>query len=202
MKSWPWYAHLVLAVAIVGVFFLFYYRPQQSKIAGLRADRVKVEAELKTLREQKARLDKIEAEMASMRATLKNLETIVPQKKEIAEILRRIQQLAYDSRLNVTRFEEKGEINRDFYSEWPFPVVTSGTFHSLGMFYDSLAKLPRLFTVEAFDVKSLTRQTDALTVNATWTARTYTFNEEPAPDAKAKAAPAGKKKPGPPGAKR
>jgi Tfp pilus assembly protein PilO len=59
------------------------------------------------------------------------------------------------------------------------------------MFFDKLSKFPRVFTIENFTVKSLTRQTDLNTISANWTAKTYFFAEQPAaavPPAKKQAA--------------
>lgn len=181
MKNWPWYGHLVLAAAFFGLFFFFYYKPHQADLAGLQEERIALDRELQTLRAKKLELDTIEAELDFMRRTLKDLEAIIPEKREIAEILRRIQQLAYDSRLNVIRFEEKGELHKDYYSEWPCPIVVSGAYHNLGLFFESLNRLPRLFTVENFDLKTVQDQSDATTITASWTAKTYTFSEEAPP---------------------
>jgi type IV pilus assembly protein PilO len=180
MKNWPWYGYLVLAVLIFAVAFFFYFKPQNAKLNALTAERVKVEAEVQNLKQKKRELDKIEADIAAMTAKLKTLEVNIPQRKETADILRQIQALAYDSRLDVLRFAPGTEINREFYAEWPIPIQVSGNYHNLGMFFDKLSKFPRVFTIENFTVKSLARQTDLNTISANWTAKTYFFAEQPA----------------------
>jgi type IV pilus assembly protein PilO len=191
MKNWPWYGYLVLAVLIFALAFFFYFKPQNAKLNALTAERVKVEAEVQNLKQKKRELDKIEADIAAMTAKLKTLEVNIPQRKETADILRQIQALAYDSRLDVLRFAPGTEINREFYAEWPIPIQVSGNYHNLGMFFDKLSKFPRVFTIENFTVKSLNRQTDLNTISANWTAKTYFFAEQPAaavPPAKKQAA--------------
>jgi type IV pilus assembly protein PilO len=191
MKNWPWYGYLVLAVLIFALAFFFYFKPQNAKLKALTAERVKVEAEVQNLKQKKRELDKIEADIAAMTAKLKTLEVNIPQRKETADILRQIQALAYDSRLDVLRFAPGTEINREFYAEWPIPIQVSGNYHNLGMFFDKLSKFPRVFTIENFTVKSLARQTDLNTISANWTAKTYFFAEQPAaavPPAKKQAA--------------
>lgn len=188
MKNWPWYGYLIFAALIFALAFLFYFKPQNTKLKALRAERVKVEAEVQNLKQKKRELDKIEADIAAMTAKLKTLEVNIPQRKETADILRQIQALAYDSRLDVLRFAPGNEINKEFYAEWPIPIQVSGNYHNLGTFFDRLSKFARVFTIENFTIKALNRQSDLNTISANWTAKTYFFAEAPA-------APAPTKKP-------
>jgi type IV pilus assembly protein PilO len=179
MKNWPWYGYLVFAALIFALAFLFYFKPQNTKLKALTAERVKVEQEVQNLKQKKRELDKIEADIAAMTAKLKTLEVNIPQRKETADILRQIQTLAYDSRLDVLRFAPGAEINKEFYAEWPIQIQVSGNYHNLGMFFDRLSKFPRVFTIENFSIKTLARQTELGTISANWTAKTYFFAEAP-----------------------
>jgi type IV pilus assembly protein PilO len=180
MKNWPWYGSLILAVVIFALAYFIYFSPQNAKLQDLRAERIKVENEVKDLKQKKKELDKIEAELVVMTAQLKGLESIIPQRREQADILRQIQQLAYDARLDVTNFTQQKEINKEFYAEWPIVVQINGTYHNLGTYFDRLSQYSRLFTIDKFQIKALNRQTDLSTISANWTAKTYLFLEEPA----------------------
>jgi type IV pilus assembly protein PilO len=186
MKNWPWYGYLLLAAIVFGLFYFIYFKPKNTELQGIRADREKVENEVQSLRLKKKQLDKIEADIASLNKTLKELEVIIPQRKEISDILRRIQQLALDSRLNVIRFAPRGEIPKEFYAEWPIPIEVSGSYHNLGIFFDRLSSFARLFIIENFSIRALPQQAEAATIGATFTAKTYYFLEEPpaSPEAK------------------
>lgn len=179
MKNWPWYGYVLFAGLIFAMAFFFYFKPQNTKLNDLRAERIKVEREVENLKQKEKELTQIIADIAEMTAKLKTLEVNIPQRKETADILRQIQRLAYDSRLEVLRFAPGNEINRDFYAEWPIPIQVSGNYHNLGTFFDRLSKFNRVFTIENFTIKSLSRQTDASTVTANWTAKTYFFQETP-----------------------
>ncbi|MDI6845348.1 MAG: type 4a pilus biogenesis protein PilO [Candidatus Saccharicenans sp.] len=184
MRNWPWYGYLILAVVIFALVFFFYFKPRNEELQDLRQQREKLEKEVQVLKEKKKELDKIEAELVVLTATLKDLEQIIPQQKEIAEILRRIQQLAYDSRLNVLRFQPKGEVKKDFYAEWPIDIEISGTYHNLGIFFDKLSNFARLFNVNNFQIKALSNQTENLTIGAKFITTTYYFLEEQPTQAK------------------
>ncbi len=187
MKNWPWYGYLIIALLIFTLVFFVYFKPKNEELKVLRAERIKVQQEVEELKRKKQELDQIEAELVTLNAQLKELETIIPLRKEVSDILRQIQQLAYDSRLEIIRFAPQGELNREFYNEWPIPIEITGNYHNLGLFFDRLSRFPRLFTVERFSIKALQRQTDISSIRANWTAKTYFFVEEPpapAPSAK------------------
>lgn len=188
MKNWPWYGYLVLAAAVFGLVFFFYFKPKGQELKTLRADRVKLQQEVQDLKLKKQELDKIEAELVAMGQELKKLEVIIPEKKEISEILRRIQQLAFDARLDILKFAPRGEIKKEFYAEWPIPIEVTGNYHNLATFFDRLSNFARIFNVENFNIKARPKQTDAVTISSSFTAKTYYFLDEPvaAPSPKVK----------------
>jgi type IV pilus assembly protein PilO len=179
MKTWPWYGYLILSVMIFVLVFFFYFKPKDQELKNLRTERQKIEQEVQDLRIKEEEMVKIEADLVSLKATLKELEVIIPQKKEISEILRRIQQLAFDARLDILKFAPGGEIKKDFFAEWPIPIEVSGTYHNLAMFFDRLSLFDRIFIVEDFAIRSAQTQSDALTITSSFTAKTYYFIEEP-----------------------
>jgi type IV pilus assembly protein PilO len=178
MKNMPWYGYILLAVIVLGLAFFLYFKPQQAELNRIKEERQKVEGEVQSLLEKKKQLDIIEAELATLTQTLKELEVIIPLRKEVDVILRRVQQMAFDSRLDLVRFTPRGEVNREFYSEWPIPMEIRGNYHNLASFFDRLSKFARIFNIENFSIKALNNQTDDLTISSNFTAKTYIFLEE------------------------
>ncbi len=188
MKDWPWHRYLILGLALIVFFYLFFYKPKNAQLKSIKGDRIKVEEEVGRLRAKKVALDKVEAETVALNKTLKELEAVIPQKKETADILSNLHQLALSSRINIEKFIPKGEIDKDYYYEWQLPIEITGNFHNLATFFDRLSRFSRLFTVENFSIKSLSNQTEATTISASFMAKTYVFREEAAvaPEVKGK----------------
>lgn len=178
MKNMPWYGYIFLAVIILGAAYLLYFKPQNAEFNRIKVERQNVEREVEALLLKKQQLDVIEAELATLTQTLKELEVIIPLRKEVDVILRRVQQMAFDSRLDLIRFTPRGEINREFYSEWPIPMEIRGNYHNLASFFDRLSKFARIFNIENFTIRALRDQTEETTVSSTFTAKTYIFLEE------------------------
>ncbi len=189
MKNMPWYGYIILAVIILGAAYLLYFKPQQAEFNRIKVERQNVEKEVEALLLKKQQLDVIEAELATLTQTLKELEVIIPLRKEVDVILRRVQQMAFDSRLDLIRFTPRGEINREFYSEWPIPMEIRGNYHNLASFFDRLSKFARIFNIENFTIRALRDQTEETTVSSTFTAKTYIFLEESEAAAAAKPQP-------------
>jgi Tfp pilus assembly protein PilO len=178
MREWPWYGYLLLAVIILGLFYFLYYKPHDEEINLVKDERLRTEAEIVQLRAKKEEMDKIEKEIEELKQTLAQLETIIPQKEEISDILRKIQQLAWDSRLNIEKFIPKADVDKEFYYEKPISIEITGNYHNLAIFYDRLSNFSRLYNIEDFKIKALRSQTDTSTISAVSTATTYIFKED------------------------
>lgn len=178
MRDWPWFAYVLIAIIILGLFYFVYYKPKNEELQNLRTERIAVENEVARLKQKKEELDKIEAELAQMKITLSKLEAIIPQKEEISAILKNMQQLAYDTRLNITRFIQNPEIIKEFYAEQPISVAVTGEYHNLAIFFDRLNTFQRLFNIEDFSIKALREQSEASTISAEWNVKTYIYREE------------------------
>ncbi len=178
MKNWPWYANIVLGVVIAAVAYMFWFKPQQAELKNLKGERVKIDAAVEKLKTKKKELDKLQGEIEFLNQALRELENIIPKKREESEILRNVQQMALDSALDVVDFKPEKEVNKDFYLERPISVVVRGSYHNLGMLFDRIVHFPRVFNIEDFNIKTLRTQTDAATISANFTAKTYFFLEE------------------------
>jgi Tfp pilus assembly protein PilO len=178
MKDWPWYGYFLLALIIVGLFYFLYYKGKTEELRSIREERIRTESQIVELRAKKRQMDQIEKEIKEMQATLSQLETIIPLREEISDILRKIQQLAWDSRLNIEKFIPKADVDKEFYYEKPISIEITGNYHNLALFYDRLSNFSRLYNIEDFSIKSLRNQTEASTITAQSTATTYIFKEE------------------------
>ena len=175
MKSRPWYQYLVVAGVLGVLAYLAYFKPKQDELQGLRTERVQTEDAVAKLQIQKRQLDKIQAELDQLGKSMSELEPLIPRKKETGEILRNVQQLAYDSQLDVVHFQSDRETTKEYYTELPIPVEIVGSYHNLGSFFDRMSRFPRIFNIEDFVIRALPGQTSETTISAVFTAKTYFF---------------------------
>lgn len=178
MKNWPWQRFAALSLILFALFYFFHYKPRNTETQNIRAERVRTENEVLKLRQQKKQMGVIESELENLTTTLRELETIIPQSEEISGILRQIQEMAYESRVNIIKFIPQNLLDAEFYSEKPILIELEGNYHNLAMFFDKLSRFPRLFTVEDFSIKSMPKQSDDITIAVNSTAKTYVFHEK------------------------
>jgi type IV pilus assembly protein PilO len=136
------------------------------------------------------RLDDLKTRLAALDETLKVAITLLPETREIPELLTQISQLGSNAGLEFRFFKPEPEKRADFYAEVPVSLTILGRFHDLGRFFDHLSKLTRIVNVT--DIKiGLTKgseDTQSLTTNCVLT--TFRFLEPREVDDKKGATPA------------
>jgi type IV pilus assembly protein PilO len=137
-----------------------------------------------------ARFDDLKPRLATLDETLKAAIALLPETREIPELLTQISQLGSTAGLEFRLFKPEPEKKADFYAEVPVNLAILGRFHDLARFFDHLSKLSRIVNVT--DIKiSLTKgsgDTQLLTTNCLLT--TFRFLEPQEADAKKAAKPA------------
>ncbi len=206
IKSLPWYGQLIvfliIGAMIFGVYYKMYYSPNIGKIERLEKRRDSLEKEVRMLRKSKAEIEKLKRRSVELEKKLKKLKKILPDRKEIADILRKIQERAKGCNLTVLSFVPKGEVKKsitvekrvidertgkqkivrevvkDVYAEWPISIKLRGNYNNLGVFFTHITGLSRLFVISSFKISALKKQTDLYTISVSHIAKTFIFLEK------------------------
>jgi type IV pilus assembly protein PilO len=204
LNKLPWYGQVGLFVALacggVALFYYFYAMPtnadmetRRQRLAGLRADITKGSITASQLTQFKGQVAELEARLEGLRAVL-------PEQKDVADLLRRIQTLATQSNLAIHGFKPAPTVTKQLHAEWPIALKLDGTYHNLGMFFDRVSKFSRIINITNIDIKAKDRPEENSTVTADCVATTFVLLDQkaaaaakPAAAAGAAAAPAAKK---------
>jgi Tfp pilus assembly protein PilO len=172
----------ILAGALYFVFWYVFYTPMQTEIQQKTAQQKSLQDEVEKGRVTAARLPEFRREVERREATLQALSRILPSTKEVDDLLRKVQQLAAESSLNVLRFKPEATQPREFYAAWPISLELDGTYHNLAYFFDRLSKLSRIVNVSDLKITAQKKPTAASTIKANCTATTFVFiDTQPAP---------------------
>ena len=181
LSKLPWYAQigafvLVSAGAVFG-FWNFYVSElnadielRQSRLTAMRADIAKGNT---TARQ----LPQFQQQVAELQSRLENLRQVLPDEKDVADILRRIEGLAVKSNLKIQRFQPTKVVQQKLYAEIPYRLEAEGTYHNLGAFFDQISKFPRIINVGEISIKSKTPPEQNRTIVAECTATTFVLQE-------------------------
>ncbi|MGH9323867.1 MAG: type 4a pilus biogenesis protein PilO [Vicinamibacteria bacterium] len=172
----------VLGVLLYGVFWWFVDSPMQAEIESKTTEKRNLQAEVDNAKTTAARLPEFRREVERKEATLQALSRILPSQKEVDDLLRKVQQLAAESSLDVLRFKPEATRPQNFYAEWPISLELDGSYHNLAYFFDRLSRLSRIVNVSNLEVDAKREPSIASTITATCTATTFVFIEAPVPD--------------------
>ena len=195
MNKLPWWGQLLVFTlvggVIVGAYYYYYEMGARAELdvrtAELAAIRGRIEKGMETAR----KLPEFRAQVGDLEARLENLKAILPEEKDVAELLRRMQTLASQSSLTIRHFRPRAIATKELHAEWPIEIEVEGAYHNVGQFFDRVAKLPRIINVGSMEMVSApTGAAPGATVRVTCTAMTFVLNDQPAPAAPKPGAPA------------
>src|SRR3989449_4849774 len=182
----PWYAQVgafvVLAVVGCGLFFYYYEMPahadmtsREAQLQALRADITKGLTTAKKLPEFRAQVVELEGRLA-------NLKAILPEEKDAADLLNRMQTVAAQSNMTIKGFKPAPTVTKQLHAEWPITLELDGTYHNLAIFFDRVGKFTRIVNINALDVKSVANaDPNTTTIRATCVATTFVLLDKPTP---------------------
>jgi type IV pilus assembly protein PilO len=192
----PWYAQVaafvVLSAAGAGAFWYFYAKPAQESLDARAAQLATMRAEIAKGQATARRLPEFRQQVADLEGQLERLRAVLPEEKDVADLLRRIQGMATQSNLMIRGFTPKAVATKQLHAEWPIALELEGSYHDLGAFLERVSKFPRIINVNGIAIKGKDQPTAGGTITAECTATTFVLIEpKPAatPAATAPAAP-------------
>jgi type IV pilus assembly protein PilO len=184
LQSLPWYGQflvfLLIGGILFGIFYMVYYSDNEDQIDALTKQIDALDKEIRKAEQKEMQLKQIKEEKEARERVLDKLKEILPEKKEISQILRKVQSIISGARLKIMQWTTQAERRQEIYVEVPISIVVDGSYHNLGIFFDQLAKLKKIFTVNNLSIKPLSTMNSTFTVKATFTASTYTYREKTA----------------------
>jgi type IV pilus assembly protein PilO len=187
----PWYgqigAFVVLGLGAVGVFWNFYAQSEQQKIDAQQAKLTDLHAQIQRGQAAERRLPQFRKELAVLEARMAQMRAVLPDERDVADLLRRVQGMATQSSLTILGFAPKPVARKEIYVEWPIGLKLEGTYHDLGGFLERVSKFPRIINVSDLKVKALDKSVNGATITAEAIATTFVLVEpdptQPAPPA-------------------
>ena len=81
--------------------------------------------------------------MGDLEGRLANLKAVLPEEKDAADLLRRMQTVAAQSNLEIKSFKPNPTVTKTLHAEWPITLELAGTYHNLAIFFDRVGKFTR-----------------------------------------------------------
>lgn len=195
----PWYGQAgvfaALGAGLAAVFYNFYAVDMQASIDQREQQLSALRAEITKAQETAKRLPEFQAEVKDLEARLESLRAVLPEQKDVADLLTRIQTLATQSNLTIRGFKPGAVTTKQLHAEWPITLELSGSYHDLGAFFDKVSKVPRIININNIEIEAVAEKpgqvgsASAATIDAKCLATTFVLIENPPAAAGAKPAP-------------
>ena len=177
----PWYGQVGLFVALslagAGVFYYFYVMPAQADMAVREQQLEALRADITKGMMTATKLSEFKAQVSDLEARLESLKVVLPEQKDVADLLRRIQTLATQSSLTIRGFKPAPTVTKKLHAEWPITLQLDGTYHNLGMFFDRVSKFSRIINVNNMTIRTKDKPEPNSTISVECVATTFVLLE-------------------------
>ncbi|MBI2375450.1 MAG: type 4a pilus biogenesis protein PilO [Deltaproteobacteria bacterium] len=170
---------LAICVALLpaGTYFIW--------ITDVEANIVRQNSQINTLDTQLVQKKAIARDLTRYRVEVERLKqrlnealTLLPNDAEIPELLQKIAALVEQSDCTMSRFAPTKEIRSGFYARIPVDMAVTGSYHSIAVFFDKVAKLARIVNVTDINLSNPVQVNKKVMLKAKFTATTFKFIEQ------------------------
>lgn len=172
-----WMMVAALPILLAVIYWYFMYSPVAQEISNL-------DQQIKQQHQILSHYQKVAADYESFQTLVSDLEiklrealAQLPDSKEIPDLIRQVSDLGVRSGLEITLLRPQPEQQREYYAEVPVTLRMVGAYHSLGQFFDQLARLPRIISVSQIKFDGQTKE-NVTRIEAECLATTYRFLDE------------------------
>ena len=199
IKNLKWYFQLIMLVAVASAVYYGVYSyvtgPTRAETAEISSKVAQLQAKNEAARVATQRINEFRALYASKQQEYEELKVLLPEHREITNVLQGVQDTAKSSRMIVMRFSPQDDSVEDTVTAKPVDIEVDSNFNNLRSFFESMGKMPRIVSITDFKLNQLDKQSGEKTLHAMFKLKAYYATPE---NLIKPAAPA---KPGKPGAK-
>ncbi len=182
IKTLQWHLQLLLLVGIAALLYLtvwyFVTSETRAEVQVLNDEIAQLTAKNEAARVATQRINEFRALYASKAVEYEELKVLLPEQREITNVLQGLQDNAKDSRLIVMRFSPQDDSQQDAIMAKPVEVEVDSNFNNLREFFDKMAKLPRIVSISDFKINQLDKQSSDKTLHAQFLLTAYYADPE------------------------
>ena len=139
---------LVGTVAIASFLFIYFaYSPTVAETKKTKKEINDLNQKLTKAKIRSKDLKKLNAQKAQIDIQFQEALKLLPDKKEIPDLLRKITQLGTDSNLDFRIFIPQRERKRTLFYEIPVSIEVRGNYHNVAIFFDKVGHMERIMNI-------------------------------------------------------
>ena len=171
-KSLAWQMQLLVLVAVASLlyFMVWYFVTSETRAEvqtlNDQVSQLKIQNEAAKVATQ--RINEFRSLYASKSQEYDELKVLLPEEREITNVLQGLQNTAGESKLIVMRFSPRDDTQQEFIMAKPVEIEVDSNFNNLRTFFDQMAKLQRIVSISDFKLNQLDKQTANRTLHASF----------------------------------
>jgi type IV pilus assembly protein PilO len=147
---------LLLVGGMIAGFYFYIAEPKSESIATLEAENTKLESEIQTLTIKVKHLDELVAANKQLEIELAKKKERLPPEEEAIMLLKQVSDLGVRLGLDIKLWRPgaQAEDPSKLFIKMPVSVEVAGVYHTAGLFFDRINRLPRIITVSGLKMGS------------------------------------------------
>jgi type IV pilus assembly protein PilO len=177
IKNLKWHFQLLLLLSIAaiayGAVYYFVTADTRAETAVLNDQVAAQQAKNTAAKMATEHINEFRALYASKVQEYDELKVLLPEQREITNVLEGLQDNARSSRMIVMRFSPRDDVPQAAIIAKPVEVEVDSNFTNLRAFFDSMARLPRIVSITDFKINQLDKQTADKSLHAQFLLTAY-----------------------------
>ena len=158
----PWYLRLAIfggvAVVLYAGFWYFMTKGMHEEVETLRTEVTALKQKNASAQIDSQRLANFKSLYQNKQQEYDDLKALLPEQRELTNVLQGIQDRAHNARLVLKSFSPKDDFQEDFYNGKKISVGVTSSFASLREFFEQMARYQRIVSISNFEIKQLEKQ--------------------------------------------
>ena len=183
LSKLPWYsqifAFIALAASATAAFYYYIELPMRADISARQFQLTSLNDSIAKGNATAKKLPEFRAQVADLELRLENLKSVLPEEKDVAGLLHRMQVEAARANLEIKGFKPSPTVTKELHAEWPITLELEGTYHNLAGFFDRVGKFTRIVNISGLDVKGKEKPEPNATITVTCVATTFVLLDKP-----------------------
>ena len=187
VETWPlWMRFLTGIVIAAGICYASWAavgEDKQNELDSAIRDEKNLRAEFEEKAAKAANLEAYKEQIVELESLLDAQLRQLPNSNEVANLLDDISFIAQDNGLTLASIKWEKEVQKEIYTELPMNIHVTGTYEQLGSFAADTAALPRIVTIDKFDLSRVDlknkdgKVVDSELLDMKLIAKTFRYNE-------------------------
>lgn len=169
-----------VGLILLGYFYyMFLFQPLHTERKNLQTKLSELEQKIVKKEHVAKEVERNKEQLIVLKEDLKSALTKLPDQKEIPGLLSALSDAGRNAGLEFVLFEPTTSVNKEFYDEIPVKLTVNGGFHDMAVFFEKVARLPRIVNITDLSMGGGKETTESgYSLTASCRIKTYMFVEK------------------------